>query len=278
MASEVNHHVGYSRENECWFVRFYPYQTEQQANEAAAAFTRPAPAATDTGLVTVKWPYQKTFNAIGAAVKIQGDAKAISVQAFIEAFGDELVTRSQAEELLAAERADLDRALADYRRCLVRITELQADNAAKDAECKAIEATLNAWFDTKKITEDSLKPLMVAAVKGYLRTCLSGGMPQELIDEVLPAVECMIDYGVFTESVTQYTMSLKADNAAKDARIKELDHENNCWMKSAIKQQKRSKALEAKLAVAEKDAATWEANFKALNAKYARAVLGGKPS
>ena len=53
--------------------------------EKIATATRPAPAATDTGLVTVKWPYQKTFNAIGAAVKIQGDAKAISVQAFIEA-------------------------------------------------------------------------------------------------------------------------------------------------------------------------------------------------
>lgn len=37
-------------------------------------------------------------------------------------------------------------------------------------------------------------------------------------------------------------------------------------------------ALEAKLAAAERDAATWEANFKALNAKYARAALGGKPS
>ncbi|WP_139975806.1 hypothetical protein [Ochrobactrum sp. CGA5] len=35
---------------------------------------------------------------------------------------------------------------------------------------------------------------------------------------------------------------------------------------------------EAKLAATEKDAATWEANFKALNAKTARAVLGGRPS
>ena len=37
MASELNHHVGYSRANKCWFVRFYPYQTEQQAMDAVAA-------------------------------------------------------------------------------------------------------------------------------------------------------------------------------------------------------------------------------------------------
>lgn len=68
------------------------------------------PAAPVEGLETVIWPYQQTFNAIGAAVKIQGNGKAISVKAFIEAFGDELVTRSQAEGLLAAERAESDEA------------------------------------------------------------------------------------------------------------------------------------------------------------------------
>lgn len=61
------------------------------------------------GLETVSWPYQQTFNAIGAAVKIQGDGKAISVKAFIEAFGDELVTRSQAEAFIASERAEKEK-------------------------------------------------------------------------------------------------------------------------------------------------------------------------
>lgn len=39
MVSKINFHVGYSIKNGCWFVRFYPYHTQQQAKDAAEAFT-----------------------------------------------------------------------------------------------------------------------------------------------------------------------------------------------------------------------------------------------
>lgn len=177
--------------------------------------------------------------------------------------------------------------------------------AAKDDKCKDLESTLTAWFNTKKITEDSLKPLMIAAVKGYLRTCSSGGMPQKLIDDVLPAVEGMIDSGVFAESVTQYTMSLKSDNAALTARVKRLeelekytvpihadgshvfiDGPGDVELDHGGKMRQRIKALETQLAAAEKiriaaielDAAISD-DFNIFGAQQKlRAALGGKPS
>lgn len=92
-----------------------------------------------------------------------------------------------------------------------RISKLEEDINEKDQAYKDMESTLNAWFDTEKNTEDRLNPLLLSAAKRYLRTCASGGMPQKLIDDTLPIIESMIAAGVFSESVTQYIMSLRAD-------------------------------------------------------------------
>src|SRR5690606_17722950 len=127
MASEVNHHVGYSQANECWFVRFYPYQTEQQASEAAAAFTRPAPAATDTGLVTVAY---ETWDG-DLVYRFNGPCKK----------DDALVYRSQAEELLAAERAAQQRLLVE---------EANEDKEAIEAKLAAAEKALEPFADHAK--------------------------------------------------------------------------------------------------------------------------------
>jgi len=132
MASEVNHHVGYSRENECWFVRFYPYQTEQQASEAAAAFTLPAPAATDTGLETVGYT-NKNYTSIWRGEQCCNPEYKIAV-----------VTRSQAEELLAAEiRRERDLAEKQLSEVVDRMSDdylaLKADNAAKETRIKELE-------------------------------------------------------------------------------------------------------------------------------------------
>ncbi|MGN7960340.1 hypothetical protein, partial [Brucella sp. 22210] len=83
-------------------------------------------------------------------------------------------TRSQAVELLAAERADTDRVLADNRRCLARITELEADaggyrsviehltqraekaeadNAAQAARIKELETERDEALDDAKFAE-----------------------------------------------------------------------------------------------------------------------------
>ncbi len=234
-------------------------ETEEDA--ATSWNTRPTPVAPVSPDATDKCGELVTVGEVSTVRKSQSIFAGHVLHTSLQP-GDLLVTRSQAEELLAA----------------------------KDDECKDLESTLTAWFNTKKITEDSLKPLMVAAVKGYLRTCSSGGMPQELIDEVLPAVECMIDYGVFAESVTQYTMSLKSDNAALTARVEELIGANIAVARRqeelANQLAETKDDLEAKLAAAEKIlldiAAKSHDPWASVTAKLAltdsRAALGGKAS
>lgn len=82
----------------------------------------------------------------------------------------------------------------------------------------------------------------------------------------------------------------EANNTALTARVKELEQINSNLMgddedkpryttkRLKLEIARATEALETQLAAAKKDAATWEANFKALNAKYAaRAALEDKP-
>jgi|GEM_PF-6022199 len=104
---KINHHVGYSRENECWFVRFYPYQTEQQANDAVYAFSRPA--APVEGLETVAYGnFKSDGKLVGLCEELNPNWTG----------SKELVTRSQAEAIIAAERANLIKEEADHTRSL----------------------------------------------------------------------------------------------------------------------------------------------------------------
>lgn len=120
----LNHHVGYSRENECWFVRFYPYQTEQQANDAVSAFTRPA--APVNGLETVETQMRcllQTGNHQWRNPRLPNELS------FIKANGKdetgipyeirELVTRSQTEAIIAAK----DKQIEAYGLALMMIGE-----------------------------------------------------------------------------------------------------------------------------------------------------------
>jgi len=107
-------------------------------NTINALRTRPAPAATVTGLVTVAQAY----------VNEDGECEEI---AWIEGLFPhpeciQLVTRSQAEELLAAERAKTERLADDYQAIREQLhrgwrecKDLKADNAAKDARIKELE-------------------------------------------------------------------------------------------------------------------------------------------
>jgi len=108
--------------------------------------TRPAPAATDTGLETVAFQHRR-IDKYG----VVGDWRPYKRDLFgsdrIES--RELVTRSQAEELLAAERAKTERLADDYQAIREQLhrgwrecKDLKADNAAKDARIKELEAEL----------------------------------------------------------------------------------------------------------------------------------------
>ncbi len=150
-------------------------------------------------LETVAWSYQKTFNAIGAAVKIQGDAKSISVKAFIEAFGDDLVTRSQAEELLAAERAEKE----ELRLAIMGkepAPDLQHGNFLEMA------ATLHRACDgARKRAEYAEQRL---------------GQSEAELKQVRADNAAIIHD---LNRIKDHETELVNDNAAKDARIKELE-------------------------------------------------------
>lgn len=93
--------------------------------------TRPAPAATDTGLVTVAWMIYKP-GGTPLTTPIKENAKGFNS-------ADELVTRSQAEELLAAEREGKRFWQNEYTQKSKLLLKAEADKAAKDARIAELE-------------------------------------------------------------------------------------------------------------------------------------------
>lgn len=119
--------------------------------------TRPAPAATDTGLETVGYQYHN-----GAWYHADSPDK-------LREFGfktRELVTRSQAEELLAAEREKvlfLKTAMEIAQtHCGLKdktIDSLEADNAAKDARIKETEDCYLRLCEAIGVTATNAAPI-----------------------------------------------------------------------------------------------------------------------
>ncbi len=102
--------------------------------------TRPAPAATDTGLVTVGYAHRGTIGLLleGAV------SKAVIVPNAGGDFKTPVMLVEQAEELLAAERAEKGRLSDDYQAIREQLhrgwrecKDLKADNAAQAARIKA---------------------------------------------------------------------------------------------------------------------------------------------
>ncbi len=98
--------------------------------------TRPAPAATDTGLVTGLWTMTDVNGKPTNVTTSVNDAKVWRDLGYVLT---EYVTRSQAEELLA----EKDERLKDWQNKWVQTDLLrlkaEADNAAKDARIKELE-------------------------------------------------------------------------------------------------------------------------------------------
>lgn len=153
-------------------------------------------------LVLAKWPYQRTFNAIGAAVRIEGGAKAISVKAFIEAFGSDLVTRDQAE-------ADLLRQLA-----------------AKDVRIEGLEKELAHWKNDSSakgrliesgvfVKNDDYIKLVAAEAKLETANALVDLLKRE--NAVYEAHET-----VFNDHISVLEEQFKSECALKDAETERL--------------------------------------------------------
>lgn len=109
----------------------------------AAWNTRPAPAATDTGLVTAMTV--RVEDAGDAGITAQVDDLITEERGLLE-----LVTRSQAVELLAAKDAEILQLLKELRTYILRAEKAEADNAAKVARIK--ELAEYAREATKAIT------------------------------------------------------------------------------------------------------------------------------
>ncbi|WP_152849615.1 hypothetical protein [Brucella intermedia] len=105
--------------------------------------TRPAPADTDTGLETVGYVTPEWLAKHCSAHTITAQPTPSWTEA--------VVTRSQAEELLAAERAEKERLADDYQAIREQLfrgwrecQDLKADNAALTARVKELEEALDS--------------------------------------------------------------------------------------------------------------------------------------
>lgn len=216
--------------------------------------TRSAPAATDTELVTVEYQVRSKLN--GHWVK----DNFLSQQLSPDTERRELVPRSQAEELLAAERAEKAR--------------LKLENEAQADQINELEMTPWPEWASKVLAVIRKR----SGYDGYDDTTEGVDLPAEL-DECIAALE--------------------ADNAALTARVKELEADLKTYqddttdeINEKIDLEFRVVDLEAKLAAAEKalegiasfkekdgkDAATREWNRAGLYAsEIARAALEVKP-
>ncbi|MGH8010350.1 MAG: hypothetical protein ACREQ3_25430 [Candidatus Binatia bacterium] len=177
--------------------------------------TRPAPAATDTGLVTYRVEAQEnTYYENG-----HNHSEGWDVAVIEDPEGD-YVTRSQAEELLAAERAETERWQSIAKTRWQKLGKALADNAALTARIDVLESLRPHW--AKGYSSDSIAAQAATTALTELWKILGASNQTEAVSKVV--------------------------------------------------------ALEAKLAAAEKDVATWKANFWDLSDKTARAAMGGKPS
>jgi len=202
------------------------------------ADTLPAPAATDTGLETVgEVSTVRERVAAFAGHMSSGQLKP----------GDLLCLRSQAEELLAAERAEKE----ELRRAIMGE---EPDPDLQHGNFLEMAATLH-------------------------RACDGARKRAEYAEQRLGQSEAELKQA-------------RADNAAKETRIKELEEEVEWAQNAVLARQRHAEArcetLEVKLAAAEKAARSVEEWWLSEGMKHfdgapycifaTRAVLGGKPS
>lgn len=229
--------------------------------------TRPAPAATDTGLIppdaTGKCEElvtpelrQEIFElAKDLFWSVDGNQRLWSGEER-EIYGIRAamrIARSQAVELLAAERHERDMLKADFndinaerQRWRDRAEKAEADNAAKvEQERLRFEGDLDKWM---KIIGAGITGYQPEAYALMDLACHELVKLRSDISAIAGHVDCEAD----SDSILHIIRELEADNAALTARVEELDrcHEGTidlCNQKTA-----QIEALEAKLAAAEK--------------------------
>jgi len=268
----------------------------------AAWNTRPAPAATDTGLGKPVRSFEDTFSAeevvIDKFFKTAATDTGLETVAWQHQDYDEwhetrvpeyhknrgknvreLVTRSQAEELLAAERAEHDNTLATLFNNILREAELTD-------ECTALKADNEAERAEKEQAKDDLTRVLVHFVREHFPENTTFKPFDDLIGlitqfdnastiarEYVSRIRSLeADNAALIHDLTRikdHETELVNDNAAMDARIKELEKyfdkciSNETFLKQDARRVGQIEALEAKLAAAEKERDYWKEDSRA---------------
>lgn len=249
------------------------------------------------------WPYQKTFNAIAAATRLEGGCIFISVKDFVEAFGptpDATGKCGELETVAWTNKAQLSFLKDDQWKVIPMAMWAKEYQAASDddiglcdrSQAEELLAAERAEKEEARRAEEEAKDCFWSIYETYLE---KGGLP------------------VSTEgarsALSNRIASLEADNAAKAERIKELEKDFYDADKSDMSardllndREAEIEVLEAKLAAAEKalepfaeycgDHFDKDFNGNPLpdeqkvgwvylnygHFRRARAVMGGKPS
>ena len=73
-------------------------------------------------------------------------------------------------------------------------------------EARGAKAVLEAWFDRRKIAHEAVDEAVKEAVGGYLRRCMSGGMPKREAETIHAVVSSMADRSVFADVFARYAL------------------------------------------------------------------------
>nr|WP_309504338.1 hypothetical protein [uncultured Roseovarius sp.] len=112
---------------------------------------------------------------------------------------------------------EIDDCFPDYEALGVKY--IRADLATSEADalraeverlreaCANERATLQAWFDRRKLAHEKVDEAVLNAARGYLRTSRNGGMGQEESDMVEGVIEDMARLSVFADLFARAALS-----------------------------------------------------------------------
>ncbi|MDL2203560.1 hypothetical protein QQF51_12915 [Brucella intermedia] len=275
--------------------------------EKIATATRPAPAATDTGLETVAqayvnddmeceeiawirgfYPHQECIQLVtrsqAGAIIAELQAKAKDYREYSERLEKRLeseeATRSQVDELLAAERAEKDgwKELHDAAQVAVKerteacnnlykqVNDLKADNAALNARIKELEEYFDKCISNETFFEqDARRVRQIEALEDKLEA--KGARIKEL---EWKAHNATISNKIGEDSApmlwSEYVEALEAKLAAAEKAL-EFYADASKWADGYFKSEDDGTVLRAYPSSVDKD-----------QGDKARAALGGKPS
>ncbi len=88
---------------------------------------------------------------------------------------------------------------------------------AEKAEAAAVATrdTLNAWFDQRKLVAKEIDATVLDAVRGYLRTSRSGGMPKSTSDTVEAVLGDMVRLSAFADIYARAWLTERDTHAAQ---------------------------------------------------------------